>query len=359
MTFGSRGTYTNLGIPGTGLYSRERIDTNPRPHGSDTRTITASVSVSDDGAVTFMGSDGQPLNDHEIKVLKEQNKDKLQDLMAQAAEEINGHLEALETIHHSTPRPDLHPKFEERPFAEPKPIRVPLQKYGFIGRFFRTTRDRIDKANAQANEQFREDSERWEASRQLHLLEEQKRKRMLEELVLTDTNVMEDVLDASLQELSWPRETEVSAEVFEDGRVVMVDVDLPEIEDMPHRTARVPQRGYKLSIKDLAKTRLQQLYMRHVHGVGFRIVGEVFYVLPRVERVVLSAYTQRPDKSTGVIQDDFIYSVKVNRGEWGRIDFGNLVAVDPVDALGTFELRRDLSKTGIFKLIQPFHSQDW
>jgi hypothetical protein len=177
----------------------------------------------------------------------------------------------------------------------------------------------------------------------------------VEELVLTDIGVMEEALVGSLQELNWPREAEISAEVSEGGgRVVMVDVDLPEIEDMPRRTATVPQRGHKLSIKELAKTKLQQMYVRHVHGVGFRIIGEVFYALPKANVVVLSAYTQRPDKSTGVVQDDYIYSVRVSRDQWHRIDFRNLAAVDPVEALARFDLRRELSKSGVFKAIEPF-----
>lgn len=94
--------------------------------------------------------------------------------------------------------------------------------------------------------------------------------------------------------------------------------------------------------------------MRHIHGIGFRVIGEIFSVLPKAEEVVLSAYTQRPDKATGEILDQYLYSVRVNRREWARIDFANLPVVDAAEALGRFDIRRDMTKTGTLKEIEPF-----
>ena len=155
-------------------------------------------------------------------------------------------------------------------------------------------------------------------------------------------------------DIVWPRETILSSEIRDDGRVVMVDIDLPEIEELPRKTAAMPARGYKLSVKELPVTRHQQLYMRHVHGIGFRIIGEAFSVLPKAEEVVLSGYSQRPDKATGDILDQYLYSVRVNRNDWAGINFANLDDVDPAEALGRFEIRREISKAGLFKGIAPF-----
>lgn len=74
--------------------------------------------------------------------------------------------------------------------------------------------------------------------------------------------------------------------------------------------------------------------MRHVHGIGFRIIGEAFAMLPKADEVVLSGYSRRPDKSTGEVQDQYLYSVRVSRNEWARINFANLDDVDPAEALG-------------------------
>ena len=165
---------------------------------------------------------------------------------------------------------------------------------------------------------------------------------------------MEIVLEESLMDIIWPRETIVSAEIRDGGRLVMIDVDLPEIDELPEKTAKLPARGYKLSVKELTSTRRQQLYMRHVHGIGFRVLGEIFHVLPAVNEVVLSGYTQQSNKATGEIQDQYVYSVRVCGRDMARIDFTNLSAIDPVEALGLFDIRREITTTGRFKAIEPF-----
>lgn len=165
---------------------------------------------------------------------------------------------------------------------------------------------------------------------------------------------METHLEAVLQGIVWPRETTVSLEVSEDRRRVTIDVDLPEVEQLPRKTAAVPARGFRLSIKEMSPTNVQKLYMRHVHGIGFRIIGESFAALQAVEEVSLSAYTQRADKATGHVSDHYLYSVRVERTRWKEINFAALTEIDVVEALARFELRREMTKTGVFRPIEPF-----
>jgi hypothetical protein len=104
----------------------------------------------------------------------------------------------------------------------------------------------------------------------------------------------------------------------------------------------------------MGPTQIQKLYMRHVHGIGFRLAGEAFAASPVIEQVVLSAYSQRPNKATGQIGDEYLYSVRISRQDWKEINFANLEQLDVVEAFSRFELRRDMTKTGIFKPIDPF-----
>jgi hypothetical protein len=46
--------------------------------------------------------------------------------------------------------------------------------------------------------------------------------------------------------------------------------------------------------------------------------------------------------------------VRVPRVAWGEIDFSNLSAIDVVEALARFDLRRDVTKTAVFNPIEPF-----
>lgn len=362
MTFGGRGgTYMNAGIPGTGLYTRERVGStsrmaSPRTSGSSDGTLTLSITISveDDGTVVFRDQDGNLLDERLIRKAKEQQKDKIYGLMETVCAEINGHIDALEQIHFATPPPNVRPSYLMQPYEVPKPVEPVPRKHGFLGTLFSSKRAKIDKENTDARTVHNSELLVWTRHLRQHEARELVRKVLIEEKVLTEMSAMEIVLEENLLDIVWPRETELSTEIRDDGRVVMVDIDLPEIDELPRKTATVPARGYKLSIKELPVTRHQQLYMRHVHGIGFRIVGEVFSVLPRAEEVVLSAYTQRPDKATGDILDQYLYSVRVNRHDWNGIDFTNLPDVDAAEALGRFNIRRDLTKTGVLREIEPF-----
>lgn len=361
MTFGGRGgTYMNAGIPGTGIYTRERMGAaSSSPHrqaagSSDTVTIPITISVEDDGTMVFKDQDGNLLDDRLTKKAKEQQRGKIYGLLESVCVEINGHIDALEQIHFATPSPNIQPAYAIRPYEISKPIKPVPRKPGILGMLFKSKRARIDKENADAQTAYKAELQEWTSQLQQHEAHERARKVLFEEKVLTDIPAMEIVLEDSLLDIIWPRETMLSTEIRNDGRVVMVDIDLPEIEDLPRKTAAIPARGYKLSIKELSATRHQQLYMRHIHGIGFRVIGEIFSVLPKAEEVVLSAYTQRPDKATGEILDQYLYSVRVNRREWARIDFANLPVVDAAEALGRFDIRRDMTKTGTLKEIEPF-----
>jgi hypothetical protein len=103
-------------------------------------------------------------------------------------------------------------------------------------------------------------------------------------------------------------------------------------------------------------TAVRKDYMRHVHAVGFRLVGEIFHALPAVTEVALSGFSQRVDPATGQARDDYLFSAHVRRAGWERVAFDALEGVDPIVALAAFNMRRDMSKTGIFRPITPFDS---
>jgi hypothetical protein len=193
----------------------------------------------------------------------------------------------------------------------------------------------------------------WRDSKDKHEKAEADRRMLLEEQLYKEPEAMELVLEQRLQAVEWPRETNVSSEISEDGKVAVIDVDLPEIEDMPRKTPTYGGRGLKVSMKELSDNKVAQLYMRHIHGIAFRILGETFAALPTVQEVVLSAYSQRPNKLTGKIADEYLYSVSVSREAWSNLHFENLLAIDVTESLNQFELRREMSKSGRFNAIEP------
>jgi hypothetical protein len=279
--------------------------------------------------------------------------DKIRALIQETCDSVNAKIEALAAVHTYTPASHERLRYEPQEFAEPRPEEPMMMPHGFLGWLFKSVRARVDAENASRQSNYQAALTKWKDAEAVFKESERLRKVLLEERVLTDVNAMEEVLEGSLQGIEWPRETLVSAEVDGGGRLVLLDVDLPEIEDMPKTTASVPTKGYKLNVKEMSSAKLQKLYMQHVHGIGFRIIGEVFAVLPKSEEVVLSAFSQRANKATGEVVDEYLYSVRVTRGQWAAINFGGLDELDVMAALERFELRRDMTKTGVFRPIEP------
>jgi len=362
---GKRGTFLNSGIPGTGLSSRTRLSgSSATPRAQPARmaattqtqqqTVSLRVSVSDDGEVTFTDMTGAPASEQQMALAKLQAKGQIRDLLEECCLKINEQVEALERLHEKTPSPHKKPTFEALDYPQPQPaLPVPLRakwwEHALPGR-----RRRVAEANAEALVEHKQTLLDWQGAKQLFAVEAEQQRQLVEVGIYRDKAAMDSYLEMALQAVEWPRETNVTFDLLDEGRFACLDVDLPEIEDMPTRTASVPQRGMRLSVKDLSPTKVQRMYAAHVHGVAFLLIGETFAALPLVQRVILSGYTQRRSAATGQIADEYLLSVNATRDEWSRIDFAHLQAIDVVEALAQFEMRRTMSKTGIFKAIEPF-----
>ena len=359
VTVGSRGTFLNAGIAGTGISSRRKLGGPSRSSsspfsGKRSVAVEVSVGITDDGTLSFKDQQGYPLDEKMIARVKKQKGDLVKGLMQQKCDEINREIEAVGEIHLETPSPDVRPTFQPQEFSEWMPRQPAPKTLGFFAGLFGNMRQRLAEENLKSLNRYLDELQAWQNRKEMFVLEQQRRKQFIEEELCSSVAAKESYLEELLQRITWPRETIVSTELRDNGALVFIDVDLPEREEMPHRTAAVPQRGYKLSVKEMSTNQLLRLYMSHVHGIGFRLIGEIFSALQDSREVVLSAYTQRNSPATGMIQDDYLYSVRVDRAKWSGINFQNLKNIDVVDALTRFELRRNMSKTGVFTAIQPF-----
>lgn len=353
---GQRGTYLNTGIPGTGLYSRQRLSGGSVPASRATQQATTqveiTVSISDDGMLTFKDAGGNLIPEHLIEAAKKQQGDKIKAFIQGKCDEINEQVEALGKIHEYTTPPIAH-RFQPEVFAEPRPVAPVPKSPGFFCKFFKSCIAKVDEENRRARDRYTADVVVWEGRKAEHEAAEKIEAAFLDNLNAGDGTAIEKYFEAVLQDIAWPKETLVAFEMPSRG-IMAIDVDLPEIEDMPNKTATVPQRGFKFSVKEMGSTQIQKLYMSHVHAIGFRIAGEAFASSPKIDEVILSAYSQRPDKATGQVGDQYLYSVRIARDQWRVIDFGNLRQIDVVESFARFDLRRDMSKTGVFKPIDPF-----
>jgi hypothetical protein len=312
-----------------------------------------TCAILDDGTLSFTDKTGAPVPEHVVETAKKQNRDAILDLIQRKCDEINEQIEALARLHHDTPDPRTRPKFVASAFPEARPS-VPTAKLpGFLDRLLPGRSRKIEDANRSAEAHFQSALADWESKRAQFNSQIAERKELLESLIYTDSGAMERFLEENLEDIAWPRETVVAFDINEGGKSVALDVDLPEIEDMPNKLAAVPARGLKLSVKELGATKLQKLYAEHIHGVLFRLIGEVFAALPNAEEVKAAGYSQRRDASTAQLRDDYLLSVHVHRSEWSRMDFAHLASLDVTEALNRFDLRREMSKSGILKPITP------
>lgn len=309
--------------------------------------------IRDDGTLTFEDANGAPVPERLVEAAKKQNREAILGLIQRKCDEINAQIESLGCLHHNTPDPRVKPLFQTTAFGEPEPIEPRPRALGWLDKLFSSRKRRVVEANRAAEDAYRRVHSQWQEAKVEFDALMARRKVLVETLIYQDVAAMETFLEESLQDIAWPRETQVAVDIRGGGALVMLDVDLPELEDMPAKLAAVPARGLKLSVKELSATKVQRLYAEHVHGVIFRLVGEVFAALPKVQTVIASGYSQRRDPATAQLRDDYLLSVRVQRQDWEANDFAHLSAVDVTEALARHDLRRSMLKSGALKAIVP------
>ncbi|MFI5446211.1 DUF4236 domain-containing protein [Polaromonas sp. UC242_47] len=355
---GKRGTFLNAGVPGSGFSFRQSLSagsTNAvaRPQIASPQKVSLTVEVADDGVITFKDASGNSVSEELIDAAKKQKGDAIRILIQQACDKINDQVDAVSKLHLFTPDPRTPPHFQPQSFPDPKPQPPNPRQLGFFAKLFKSNVARVEAEYRKAMDAYEAGERAWNKARgDFESLEDERRQSFFK-VQRGDQHAVETFLGEVLLDISWPRETLISYEVGEDGRTLRFDVDLPEVQDMPQKTATVPQRGYKLSVKELGPVQLQKLYAQHIHSIGFRLLGEAFAMIPTVQEVLLSGYSQRVSPATGQVQDDYLFSVNVSRSAWERIDFARLGDIDVAEALGQFNLVRSMTKSGLFKPIRP------
>ena len=402
MNFGKRGVYGNIGIPGSGLSYRSKLvgssqtdqtkAVQQNQSGSANKVeMSIQISLLDDGSITFKDEKGNFLPDEWVRKTKSQNKEMILNWLSQHCDDKNDEINSLLKIHLSTPPPDTEISYtpvefdEEKPipprntFIANKPDLPKLKEYGFLAKKIGFFRKKVDKGNSRIQEKYQDALDKWhiakakyeaeydvmyqeylekldEFNNMLEKFEEkqEERKKFVEQDRLNNVDAMQLFLEEVLQTIIWPKETEISFEIVNEGTEVLMDVHLPESEDMPEMYTKVNKREYRLTYAPISNTQQRKNYITHIHAIGFRLIGEVFVSLPTVTKVVFSGYSLRVSKSTGRLDNEYLYSAKVDREKWEEINFKNLEMIDVVSCFEEFNLRRNATSTGIIRAIEPF-----
>ena len=154
-----------------------------------------------------------------------------------------------------------------------------------------------------------------------------------------------------LSRLSLPIDFNVSYE-YENG-VLLADMDLPEIEHLPIQKVQQTTGG-DLKAKDKTQKELKAEYARCVFGLGMFCASYFFCVTPHMEKILLSAYTQRRN-SKGDVEDNYIYSVVFEREAFEKPGYQK---TDPEAFICSFKNRMNKLADGTLKKIEPFGPED-
>ena len=168
-----------------------------------------------------------------------------------------------------------------------------------------------------------------------------------------DADAAERAIEDWLREAQAPVDIAVQTEAVPEKKLVMVDLDLPEIEDMPDdRLAQLADGTVK--VKKKTQKELRSDYKTCAFGLGQFVAGSVLSLVPAAERVAVSAYTTRRSDKTGEAEDVFIYSVVYEREKMAAV----CAQEDPCAACGLLRSRYYLLASGLLKPISPFEAEE-
>lgn len=348
------------------------------------------ISINEEtGKLEVTDSLGGPLSRKETQMLWEQQAEAIRALLDRYAAEVNEKREEVLNIFHDIAEFDS-PEYEgaeydgakpeltlpEEPsfdWPEPQLLRGTLdqvlpflqrrkeRKYADAIEKHRHARDAYEREHNAWREavsalkiRHDKDIEAYEAAKARHEAAESTMAEEFRYRLMFDVDFMAELFSAELELLSWPRETHVDFEIVAGGKELNLDVDLPEIEEMPTRTAVLADNEKQLKFIKLPEKGIREDYAIHVHGVILRLVGLAFMKLPALSSVVISGYSQRLNKGTGEVKGEYILSISANRSEFDRIDLSNLRRINPIQSIELFRHIRKLSASNQFSAIEPY-----
>ena len=370
VNVGPRGVYRNLGLPGSGFSRRDRLDRPSRsapaplpvpPDASGYSSTAADtgdvrlrlqLSLDPNGRLVIRDGAGGMLEPALERRVRREHESRLFEWLDEREREIDAGFDELGALHLHTPRPQWVYGGDPEPFTVPEPESPAPLELSLWDRLFGRTEPKT-LAHDEATAEYERAHTEWRRARDAHAREQAEAPQRYEQRLRTDVAFMEQVFEDALDVIPWPRPTHVRFALEESGARMVLDVDLPEAEDMPTRDAERAARGFKLNIRTRPAAEVRGLYARHVHAVLFRLAGSAFRILPGLDEVVVSGYSQRRDPATAREREDYLVSVRIPREAWSALDFGALEHLDPVACLGAFECVRDLSDTDVFAPIEP------
>lgn len=353
VSINRNGIFGNASLPGTGLLYRTKLSGGGSRSGSRSSGPASNVTVTltEEGTLIFRDETGAELAPVHSKLFKSENASQIQQMLENSASSMNEGLGACLYIHkRTTPLGASIPLPAEFDGSyKPRPAQ-PL-KVGLFDRLLGKTQ-RIEAHNQERQQAYQTALAEWKTE---YVEYSESRAHILHAMTLVGSNdvkAMEVVADYLLNRITWPRVTNIGFGISECGRVVGIDLDLPDEDEVPSISASVGRD--RLSIKKRTDAQMRRDFVTLAYGSVFRVAGELFAGLPTIKKVVISSYVQRQCQGTAQQKDEYVMSSIIDRDGWEQIDFNELDAIDPAAAIGMFELRVKTDRTARLQEITPF-----
>lgn len=390
INVGSKGVFLNTGIPGTGLSDRRKIlggtgrTSKSKRIKSNDIDVNISLDMDDTGKTSIYDEKGREITDENLlkKIKKtELFKELLEDLCNKKKEEIDGENLKFINMFKYTPgimteenmnRPE---ESEIKPYPVPEPsmeeCRAILEekaKKEVSSVFFWTNDEkRHEYVESHMATEYQKLLEKWQTDRDNFEAQEREAKRAeyikkkeeyekikkdLQEKSASPEDYINNSIEHLLKSITLPLEFSLDYEYDASKGYLLVDLDLPEIEDMPRKKVSLLSGG-KISIKDKTKKELNEDYVTCVCGLAFFFGGTLFNISTDIKKILISAYTQRVNTKTGNKDNEYVYSVIFERNIFVSLNVAN---IDPLKGLDNFEHIINVTSSGEMKKIEPYTS---
>lgn len=396
---GTRGTYVNYGIPGTGLYDRKKLSSGSpvlskssttKSVGKESKSQTEvsqelQLRMNELEEIQVYDSESRLIEDQEfLSTLKKmpQYKEKEEFLKQEIVAKVHKVNDQFINIYQLTPKLKTHQNwtneynnlkpvvFLKKEFCLPEPPSIDESISQLEERakkevksilFWKNESKRQEYINENL-ESLRKERVKWEIEKKQFLQEEFERKKKNEEenknieerkseienyILIGNGDYINSKIEEILSNLKLPVEFSVDFN-FKEPAIIEVDLDLPEIEDLPNKQANLLSSG-KLSVKAKTKKQILQDYATCVHGLAFFLAGLFFNISPKISQINIAGYTQRLDTKTGNTKDTYIYFVEFERDIFSKL---NVSQINPIDAFENLKYKRNILKSFEMKEVE-------
>lgn len=359
LNFSDKGTRVTAGLAGTGLsYStmlskNKKSSNNSKSNSSYIGSIDYSLDVDEKGKILILDNDQSEIKDPLVlNKIKATNSYKQKELelnqerelaLEQYVQQTNEVSQKMSDIYkysaYVRSREDFLKELQGNVRQSNQDDTINLSSPNeLLDNFYKTI---SNKRQNYTQEQLYDEKE------ESYLLDEEKKE--LLDLFNGDQQAICDKFDKWISSIELPVEINIDYNWDSNTNTMMIDTDLPEIEDIPNT---IVERSDNDIIKEKKKTQetIRKEYIRVIFGLAVLIVSHVFDISPAIENVIISGYTQRRNK-LGDLVDIYVYSLKFERSQFEHV---RVDLKDPLEFCLNTTNRINMTSSNLLKEIVPY-----